>query len=54
MVSFELDEPFIESMKKNREFSLRFGMLNAEDAILAKVSLKGFSRAIAKLNSIKS
>ena len=54
LVSFELDEPLIESMKKNREFSLRFRMLNDEDAILAKVSLKGFSRAIAKLNPIKS
>ena len=54
LVSFELDEPLIESMKKNREFSLRFRMLNDEDAILAKVSLEGFSRAIAKLNPIKS
>ena len=54
LVSFELDEPLIESMKKNREFSLRFGMLNAEDAILAKASIKWFSRAIAKLNPIKS
>ena len=54
LVSFELDEPLIESMKKNRGFSLRFGMLNAEDAILAKVSIKWFSRAIAKLNPIKS
>ena len=54
LVSFELDEPLIESMKKNRDFSLRFRMLNAEEAILAKVSLKGFSRAIAKLNPIKS
>ena len=53
-VSFELNEPLIESMKKNRDFSLWFRMLNAEDAILAKVSLKGFSRAIAKLNPIKS
>ena len=53
-VSFELDEPIIESMKKNRDFSLWFRMLNAEDAFLAKVSLKGFSRAIAKLNPIKS
>ena len=53
-VSFELDEPLIESMKKNRGFSLRFGMLNAEDAILAKVSIKWFSRANAKLNPIKS
>jgi len=33
---------------------LRFRMLNAEEAILAKVSLKGFSRGIAKLNPIKS
>ena len=54
MVSFDLDEPLIESMKKNREFSLLFGMLNAEDAILAQVSIKRFSRAIAKLNPIKS
>ncbi|MDB0011889.1 invasion associated locus B family protein [Paracoccaceae bacterium] len=54
LVSFELDEPLIESMKKNRGFSLRFGMLNAEDAILAKVSIKWFSRANAKLNPIKS
>jgi invasion protein IalB len=54
LVSFELDEPLIESMKKNREFSLRFGLLNADDAILAKVNIKGFSRAIAKLNLIKS
>jgi len=54
LVSFELDEPLIESMKKNRDFSLRFRMLNAEEAILAKVSLKGFSRGIAKLNPIKS
>ena len=53
-VSFELDEPLIESMKKNRDFSLRFRMLNAEEAILAKVSLQGFSRGIAKLNPIKS
>ena len=53
-VSFELNEPLIESMKKNRDFSFWFRMLNAEDAILAKVSLKGFSRAIAKLNPIKS
>jgi len=49
-----LDESLIESMKKNRVFSCRLRMLNAEDAILAKVSLKGFSRAIAKLNPIKS
>jgi len=54
LVSFELDEPLIESRKKNREFSSRFGMLNADDAILAKVSIKGFSRAIVKLNPIKS
>ena len=54
LVSFELDEPLIESMKKNRDFSLRFRMLNSEEAILAKVSLKGFSRGIAKLNPIKS
>ena len=54
LVSFELDEPLIESMKRNRAFSLRFRMLNTEGAILARVSLKGFSRAIAKLNPIKS
>ena len=53
LVSFELNEPLIESMK-NREFCLRFGMLNAEDAILAKVSIKWFLRVIAKLNPIKS
>jgi hypothetical protein len=29
-------------------------MLNAEEASLAKISLKGFSRGIAKLNPIKS
>ena len=54
LVSFELNEPRLEKLMKNHEFSLRFKMLNAEDAILAKVSLKGFSRAIAKLNPIKS
>ena len=54
LVSFELDGSLLEKLMQNRAFSLRFRMLNAEDAILAKVSLKGFSRGIAKLNPIKS
>ena len=54
LISFELDGSLLEKLMQNRAFSLRFGMLNAEEAILAKVSLKGFSRGIAKLNPIKS
>ena len=54
LVSFELDGSLLEKLMQNRTFSLRFRMLNAEEAILAKVSLKGFSRGIAKLNPIKS
>ena len=54
LVSFELDGSLLEKLMQNRAFSLRFRMLNAEEAILAKVSLKGFSRGIAKLNPIKS
>ena len=54
LVSFELDGSLLEKLMPNRAFSLRFRMLNAEEAILAKVSLKGFSRGIAKLNPIKS
>jgi invasion protein IalB len=54
LVSFELDGSLLEKLMQNRAFSLRFRMLNAEDAILAKVGLKGFSRGIAKLNPIKS
>ncbi len=54
LVSFELDGSLLEKLMLNRAFSLRFRMLNAEEAILAKVSLKGFSRGIAKLNPIKS
>ena len=52
--SFELDGSLLKKLMQNRAFSLRFRMLNAEEAILAKVSLKGFSRGIAKLNPIKS
>ena len=54
LVSFELEGSLLEKLMQNRAFSLRFRMLNAEEAILAKVSLKGFSRGIAKLNPIKS
>ena len=54
LVSFELDGSLLEKLMQNRAFSLRFRMLNAEEVILAKVSLKGFSRGIAKLNPIKS
>ena len=54
LVSFELDGSLLEKLMQNRAFSLRFRMLNAEEASLAKVSLKGFSRGIAKLNPIKS
>jgi len=54
LISFELDGSLLEKLMQNRAFSLRFRMLNAEEAILAKVSLKGFSRGIAKLNPIKS
>ena len=54
MVSFELDGSLLEKLMKNREFSLRFRMLNAKGAFLAKVSLEGFSRGIAKLNPTKS
>ena len=54
LVSFELEGSLLEKLMQNRAFSLRFRMLNAEEAILAKVSLKGFSRGIAKLNAIKS
>ena len=54
LISFELDGSLLEKLMQNRAFSLRFRMLNAEEVILAKVSLKGFSRGIAKLNPIKS
>ena len=54
LVSFELEGSLLEKLMQNRAFSLRFRMLNAEEAILAKVSRKGFSRGIAKLYAIKS
>ena len=54
LVSFELDGSLLEKLMQNRAFSLRFRMLIAEEAILARVRLKGFSRGIAKRNPIKS